>query len=385
MDDLTPLPLTHFLIKSEPTQRDVLRLYSYFKEVETYQKPAIHSSVVEALFRAHGKSSDADDVKSSRQLERDVENLWTYTRRLNQRITKSRELYLTIWLNDVEKPFKISVSPGAPGVKKKTNQKWKDDIEFTWPTFAVSSTQEAHQIIGIDIHAKDYAFPPSRLPKYFDVLQYVESHAAKTSTGQRIAVNVHNASVSAVEEVRRHWLALGSGFEHDLTKAEKQVRQIEAMVRRYGALRNIINAHKGRPSPKILSFRDRLDRVFFPMIINPSDPPVKARMKVSDQFRGDELDANICPRVLTVPDFNEILWSKEEASSWLFPSLETTDELIPTVADFKEEDGEGVKTEREPSLENTLPLPCLDKSTQANLCPCPPLLNSTFKHENCDN
>lgn len=270
-----------------------------------------------------------------------------------------------------------------------------------------------HRMIGIDVHAKDFEFNPYRLPRNFDILQYLESQAAKGPRGERwdaqlvvnycdwdefriygtfyishvrIPGNVHDASVSAEKEIRRRWIALGSGFEDDFTTAKSLQRRIERIDERFVALRRDISSKKGKVKT-LQSFKDYLSQVFFPFNLNPlssQTPKHSQRMSRYHQFRGDEMDVNINPNILHVPDFSDLMSSSEDSSSWLYPDQETVDaepQSEEIVADVEGENDENVigygcepsLENDEPSLENTEPPLSFDKSTQANRCPCPPL------------
>lgn len=243
-----------------------------------------------------------------------------------------------------------------------------------------------HRMIGIDVHAKDFEFNPYRLPRNFDILQYLESQAAKGPRGERIPGNVHDASVSAEKEIRRRWIALGSGFEDDFTTAKSLQRRIERIDERFVAMRRDISSKKGKVK-RLQSFKDYLSQVFFPFNLNPlssQTPKHSQRMSRYHQFRGDEMDVNIDPNILHVPDFSDLMSSSEDSSSWLYPDQETVDaepQSEEIVADVEGENDENVigygcepsLENDEPSLENTEPPLSFDKSTQANRCPCPPL------------
>ena len=54
-------------------------------------------------------------------------------------------------------------------------------------TFCVNMPRNslAYDVLGVDINVKDYEFPPGRVPTNLDVLQYIESRAAKGPLGER--------------------------------------------------------------------------------------------------------------------------------------------------------------------------------------------------------
>lgn len=250
----------------------------------------------------------------------------------------------------------------------------------------------AYDVLGVDINVKDYEFPPGRVPTNLDVLQYIESRAAKGPLGERIAGNVGIASEVAEEEIRNHWLSLGSGFEDDFVPAKTLAGRCERIEKKFVSMRreiqhyklNINKGTKGKYKAKgkskvnmLQSYKNYLSQAFFPLTVPPpSSNSAKTRMTPHDQFKGDELDVDFGRESLTIPDYSQFISSGEDSSSWLFPDRRKAGEPL-TIEYDADMDGENEENaigfENETDIDQTVPTEALDKSTQTNLCPCPSL------------
>ena len=62
-----------------------------------------------------------------------------------------------------------------------------------------------------------------------------------------------------------------------------------------------------------------LDDIFFPIKQNaPPRQSVKTRMSLHDRFQGDEFDARIGRKLLTVPQFDDFVFRDPDPTAWLF-------------------------------------------------------------------
>ena len=224
--------------------------------------------------------------------------------------------------------------------------------------------------------------------------------------------STREAVVLAAKELKKCWLSFGGGFEKDIISTKTLELRLEGIRKTYISLNKTRTRHRGDAN-RLALWEKYKGQIVYPLGKGLQTPiytisrkytgiKVLGKAKETKLVECDErldeatdLKVKIGRAVLTVPTFDRLMDIRLAPSAWLFPTVGADSEGRPavdgdetelnTLHDGREEDDSAVLAEIDDgsagyltsgaeSYENLC-----DKSTQANLCPCPPLRRSVSK------